>query len=85
MKPSGLALDAEFSGDDEPRPSGWGIQRRPFVRFDSETGAFEVSCDTPRKELVVRVFPRGHEELAKRFVFYPEADRTEGGVEILFP
>lgn len=85
LRLSAMVVDGAFPADAEPAEAGWGIQRRPYAQYDRSTGAFRVSCDTPRERMLLRVYPYGREELVKELVFYPQPDFEERDVELAYP
>ena len=82
---SDLELEASFPVPREQTLKGWGVQARPFVTFDKGSGYFSVSCDTPREEILLRIYPRGSKHLAKELTLYPQADVIEENSEVRFP
>lgn len=79
LRTGSMVIEASFAQPREPDSSAWGTQLIPYVDYDRKSGRFTVSCDTPNGEIVLKVFPYGREELARKYRYlpFPDGSMTE--------
>ncbi|MEL6713269.1 MAG: hypothetical protein AAFP86_05815, partial [Planctomycetota bacterium] len=81
--PEGRArFEAKYVREVERFEGKWGLQTRPLIEIDRETGVFTVYSDTPKPPISLRAFCSGARKDATA-TFHPEPDTTVEGVELV--